>query len=261
MTHIQIMKAQATPGNPEAQIAEIVRIFQETPYDFFSEPELHARFYSLCRDKFPTFKTSDGKSVAAFRCQYETVWRYQRGDRFSDRYHDRGTVSTFDFVVLRRGFILYSTYLTVLNKTEPLRTEFRTPPGKDQFYTSLPTQQAIELKLAHVQDKLEISEGQINRLEDRLLAACCKLAQERVPHAYIIGLSQGPQPDWPRANSMVDACLRLYKARYPDGEISVCVATPEQTLLGGDWLEEVEFPKVTIAKGWPVGNDEESTLP
>ena len=55
---------------------------------------------------------------------------------------------------------------------------------------------------------------------------------------------------------MVASCLQLYKARYPNGSLCVLVATPEQTVLGGDWPEEIEFPNVVVQKGWPVSNEE-----
>lgn len=60
---------------------------------------------------------------------------------------------------------------------------------------------------------------------------------------------------------MVDACLRLYKARYPADEISVCLPTPGHTPLGGDWSDQVDFPKVPTGQGWPAEPDEETRLP
>ena len=159
MTIPRVPRPKDTPGNPEAQIAELVRVFQENPYDFFCEPELHAKFYSLCRDKFPTFPTPDGKRVAAFRCQYGTVWRYQAGDRFAERSRNRGSTSTFDFVVLRHSFIFRSTFLKILNKDEQTRSELRPPLELEPRYKSEPVQHAIELKLAAIAGTLEVSEG------------------------------------------------------------------------------------------------------
>ena len=241
-----------TPGSPDKQIVALVRDFQQAPYDCIDEKELHAKFFSLCRDAFPKYYTQDGQKVAAFRYQYETVWRYRQGDRFAQRHRNVGTTATFDFAILPGGFIRMFDYLTVANKDEQRRARLRCPPESEFLYTAWAVQCAIELKMASVHNALEATEGDVNRLEDRMLTACCKVAQEKVKQAYVVGLSRGPLPDLPRAHSMVASCRQLYQARYPDGNVCLVLATPKHTVLGGNWPEGIEFPNVAVLDGQPV---------
>ena len=250
-----------TPGSPDEPIVALVRDFQRSPLACHHEKELHAYFYSLCREAFTSvYASRDQQRVSAFHYQYETIWRYRRDDRFSQRYRNVGTTATFDFAVLRGGIIQRLPFLTVVNKTELARAELRCPPEIESRYTSAIVQCAIELKMVDVHDALETTEADVNRLEDRMLAACCKLAQERVKRVYILGLSRGPLPDLPRAQSMVANCLQLYQARYPDGKRKLCVlvATPEHTVLGGDWPQGLEFPNVAGLEGLSASNDNTS---
>ena len=247
-----------TPGRPDEQIAALVRDFQEAPHDFSCEQELHAHFYSLGRNAYPTkYPTTDRNHVTAFRYQYATIWRYTSGDRFTQRQHNSGSTATFDFAVLQKHFIENSDYLTVMNKDEQRRAKIRPPQKLETYYGWSPVQAAIEIKMAAFLKAMEVTEGDINRLEDRMLTACRKLAQERIRQSYVVGISHGPLPDLPRAQAMIATCLQLHRARYPDGSLSVLVATPTQTILGGDWAEDVEFPKVASQGGWPVSRNED----
>jgi hypothetical protein len=248
----------STPGSPDEPIAALVRDFQQRPLECLHEPELHAKFYLTCRSQFPNCSTQDQQVVAAFRYQYETIWRYRQGDRFSQRYRNVGTTAIFDFVVLRGSHVHQFPFLTVVNKIEKERNKLRGPPGLESRYTSGIIQCVIELKMVNVQDALETTEADANRLEDRMLASCCKLGQERPKRAYVVGLSRGPLPDLSRARSMVANCLQLYKSRYPGGSLCVLVATPEQTILGGDWPQELEFPNVAVLDDLPVSNEDTS---
>ena len=245
-----------TPGSPDKQIVALVRDFQQSPLECLHEKELHAKFFSLCRDAFAEYYTQDGQKVGAFRYQYETIWRYKQGDRFAQRHRNVGTTATFDFAILRGGFIQLSPYLTAANKDEQRRARLRCPPESEVIFTSFAVQCAVELKMASVHNALEATEGDVNRLEDRMLTACCKLAQEKVEQAYIVGLSRGPLPDLARAHSMVASCLQLHQARFPDGSVWLVVATPEQTVLGGGWPEGIEFPNVAVLDGRPVSSAE-----
>jgi hypothetical protein len=67
-----------------------------------------------------------------------------------------------------------------------------------------------------------------------------------------LGFSHGPQPDLSRAQAIVSMCLQLHQARYPNGQLGILIATPQLTVLGGDWSEQVEFPRVVFQRGWPV---------
>ena len=162
-------------------------------------------------------------------------------------------------MVLGQRFIGRSNYLAVASHNKQCREERPLSPEHEAYYDSFPSsvvQCAIEVKMASLRDSLEISAPQVNQLEDSMLAACCKLAQEHIPNAYILGLSHGPLPDPSRAYQMVAGCLQLYSARYPAGCLRVAVATPTQTVLGGDWLEETEFPNLAFARGYPAGQEE-----
>ncbi len=253
MPSVGLLDQPHTPGRPDEQIAALLRDFQKAPQDFFCQQELHAHFYSLGRHALSTrYPTTDGIPVNAFHCQYETIWRYASGDRFATRNRDHGSTAMFDFAVLQKYFIEHSDYLTAMNKDEQRRAKVRLPQQIETFYGFSPVQAAIEIKMAAFRNALEVTEGDINRLEDRMLTACCKLAQERIRQAYVVGLSHGPLPDLPRAQATVATCLQLHQARYPERHISVLVATPTQTVLGGDWPEDVEFPNVASQGGWPV---------
>jgi len=249
-----------TRGNPDEPIIALIHDFQQFPLECLHERELHAKFYSMCRSAFPAICTTlDKVKVAAFHCQYETIWRYRQGDRFSQRYRGVGNTATFDFAVLRIGNIRLLPFLTVVNKTEEGRARLRCSPKEEFLYSSRLIQCAIELKMADVHSVLETTEADVNRLEDRMLSSCCKVAQERVRKAYILGLSRGPLPDLPRAQSMIDNCLQLYQSRYPKGSLCVLVATPEHTVPGGDWPEGLEFPNVANPNDVPVSNDDTSS--
>jgi hypothetical protein len=254
----QLLKQADTPASPDERIAALVRDFQLTPLDFFCEPDLHAHFFGQCRNAFPEHRTHEGIYLKTFHCQYETFWRYPSGDRFAERRVDCGSTATFDFVVLRKEFIERSDYLIAINKNELQRKMVRRQPGAEAFDAYAPVQFAIEIKMATFRSAKEVTEGDINRLEDRMLTACRKLAQERVRQSYVVGISHGPLPDMPRAHAMVATCLQLHRARYPDGILSVLVATPTQTILGGDWAEDIEFPKVASQGGWPVSRNEDA---
>jgi hypothetical protein len=252
MVRQRLIDDMNTSGTPDEQIAALVSDFQHVPHDFFREEELHARFYSRGQKAFPKYSTHDGHEVSVFRYRYDTIWRYRRGDRFAQRYRTTGTTDTFDFVILRRHFIQRSQHLGVLNRDESRRASLRCPHQEEPFYTCGPVQNAIELKMASLQYAAEVTEGDLNRLEDRMLLSTRKVAMERIQQAYVLGFSQGPAPDLARAHSMVASCLQQHQTLYPDGRLLVLVATPTQTVLGGDWPEDVEFPNVVVRSGWPT---------
>jgi len=226
--------------------------FQEAPLDCFCPAELHASFYLGCRDAFPIYRTRDGYPVAAFRAQYLTVWRYQDGERYAQRYRSRGKPGTLDFVVLREEFIVRSDLVTVLNGAEHHRNELRPSTAQQSSCSSWPVQCAVELKMAQFRDELAIDEGEANRLEIAMMDASCKLAQERVEKAYVVGISPGLIPDLPKASGIVSLCLQMFESRNRRGHLGVVLATAGGTVVGGDWSEELEFPNVAISGGWPV---------
>ena len=247
------------PRNPDEQIAALVRDFQEASHDFLCEKELHAHFHRLGRDAYPKkYQTLDEQAMSPFRHDYETLWRYHSGDRFADRHRNSGSTATFDFALLQPYFIEHADYLTVGNKNEQQREMIRSLRPIPIYLGCSPIQAAIEIKMAARRNAHDVTAGDANRLEDRMLAACCKLAQERVGHAYVVGISHGLMPDLRRAQATVTTCLRLLQARYPDAHMCVLVATPTQTVLGGDWAEEVEWPNVVARGGWPVAQVEQA---
>jgi len=252
MVRQRLIQDMNTSGTPDEQIGALVSDFQHVPHNFFREEELHARFYSRGHATFPKYSTYDGQEVSTFRYRYDTIWRYRRGDRFAQRYRRAGTTDSFDFVILRRYFIQRSQHIAVLNRDESRRASLRCPHQEEPFYTCGPIQYAIELKMAPLRYDPEVTEGDLNRLEDRMLLSTRKVAMERIKQAYLLGFSPGPAPDLPRAHCMVASCLQQHQSLYPDGQPRVLVATPTQTVLGGDWPEDVEFPNVVARDGWPT---------
>lgn len=232
-----------TPGNPDESIVALVREFQTAPFGFFHERELHARFYSLCHDTFPSCQTKDDRLVPTFHHRYRTVWRYVRGHRYAQRHRDIGSPGVFDFVVLRYGDILNLPYTTVLNETELHRATRRAPPEYGDMAREL-VQCAVELKLAETLETAETTVGDVARLEDRMMTACCKVAADQVSDNYVLGFSRGPMPDLDRARMIIDNCLRIHQTRAPEDPIRVLVATPEFVTLGGDWAVGLDFPNL-----------------
>jgi hypothetical protein len=238
------------PGQLDQQIAALVTDFQQTPGTFFCEEELQAEFYSRCRGEFPAYPTFDQQQVATFRYKYRTSLRYRSGDRFAEGHASKGSFTAFDFVLLRRESVSCAPYITIANnearRLYPSGTLL--VPSEAQWAV----QAAIELKLVAFQEDRTTSEAAVNRLEDRMLTACCKFAQERVGSGFIVGLSFGPLPDLARAQGIVSSCLQLYQSRRPESSLSVLVATPSQTVVGGDWHERAAFANVVASGGWPT---------
>ena len=153
----------------------------------------------------------------------------------------------------------FSNYLGVMNDVGRQEREQCSTVGQAAAparFHPYGVQCGIELKLAAVRQSMAVSGFEVERFENSLLAACCKLAKECVDHAYVIGLSHGPQPDAMRAYTIIGACMQLYASRRCRGPIYFALATPTHTVLAGDWSEEIEFPNVVFAGGYPAGQGE-----
>lgn len=248
----RVQPAPIKDTSVEDQIVTLVRDYQSSWQDFFCEAELHAHFYHQCRAAFPRYRNKDGIETTSIHHRYETFWRYVDGDRFAKRHQSLGDYATFDFVFLRDVFIQTSSLRGLTNRYEPAKALARNYPGTDMQTRDIAIVCAIEIKLASPGEDGEVDRYDINRLEDRMLDAVRKIAAERIQRAFIVGLSQGPPPDLSRAQAIVAMCMQLHSARYPEGNLSVAVATPQQTVLGGEWSEEADFPRVVAQRGWPV---------
>lgn len=133
----------------EKQISVLVTRYQASPFAYFSEWELHAEFFGLCRQLFGAAKPlGDDFELTLFRYEYNTTWRYSRREgpgAFSTRSHNRGKAGSLDFVILRREFVEKNSLCCVVNKHEPLRKALRR-----QGWPSTALSVAIEFKMAHI---------------------------------------------------------------------------------------------------------------
>lgn len=260
-----------TSASPDAQIVALVQSFQQDPYNFFNEQDLHGKFFSLCHDTFPKCGTRDRHQVSAFRHAYPTFWRYRQGDHYARGHLTGGSAGTFDFVVLRYGMVVQRTLVDVMNHDEQQRHSLVHPP-KDLIklphrdpiilspwnHASAMVQCAVELKMAQLRDKLAVTDGDVNRLEDAMLESCRKLALERIDDAFVLGFSHGPLPDLDRARSIIFNCLSLHGSRFPKGRLRVAIVLPTQTVPSGNWSDEYPLPNALVPAGLMPGSAEVS---
>lgn len=242
----------------ESKIAELVQRFADAPTRFFAEPDLLAVLHALClQDKIDpsngnnwraTEFTSDGHETPVIRFEYDTVWRYPRGDKkMPARLVEKGTTKKFDLAVLHRSFITGNEVLSVINKHESAREANRRIPWENGGSSGV-VAQAVEIKMSHRRSSLDILKPQIKNLEREMKADARKLAAERIGEGYVIGFSHGPLPDAASARKIVAAVVRAHEKRCGDEEnlpplaIRVLLATPARTYLSMGWKHPDEFP-------------------
>ena len=230
----------------EQRMVELVNHFCAAPQSFFHERELHAPFYSLCRDDLPMVATQDGHHVHLFRYEYETVWRYARRDPepFTERLTDRGRVATIDFAVLNSDFAQGHDLLSVINKHEGKRANLRGKSWKDGGASAM-IDVAIEFKMAHRRHQMDIGEGQINTLRRDMLLDARKLATERIARGYLLGFSHGPRPNQNNAEGILRAVLDEHSQRRDNVQavqLQALQVTPSDTFLAGEWEDPGLFP-------------------
>jgi hypothetical protein len=244
----------------DTAIVSLVRIFRSAPHDSFHEKELHSVFFSLARQFFQNAQTTDGFQVSLLRQEFETIWLYQKKNTtspFSFRYPEQGqgvraTTGCFDFALLQKTFVEQHDLITVINKHEPSRRHLRPPPGQlwANNQCSVALDSAVEFKMAHRRPQLDISQAQINDLQDGMVLDCRKLGRERVPAAYVLGFSHGPRPNRQDASIILRACNNEFASSCdgPNGRCSlrVVLATPAETFLPANWQDPGTVPGAIV---------------
>ena len=220
----------------ERLIRELVKIFQANPKNIFHEKQLHSIFYYICHGQFGSVLTQDNYGpVELFRQEYNSIYRYSRHDAppFSKRYVDgTPTISgriphsaEFDFVILNKKFVASHELLTVINKDEVRRRHLRTEKQTQAIDIG------IEFKMAHIRSSLNVNPGEINILIRGMLEDARKLALERIPEAFLVGLSHGPLPDEEEAQNIVTICQEEYGHYNDIDNLRVAIATPDFLLF------------------------------
>jgi len=199
------------------------RRFCQTPQNFFSEADLHASFYACCRGRFGTATPLGAAcSVDLFRHEYNTIWRYRRIDGFATRYVDEGTPGSLDFALLDRGFVTTHDMVTVRNKREQQRALLRQHP-----HLSPAIVVGIEFKMEIARSAAGVGLGRITPLKEGMLEDCRKLAHERIPHAFVVAFSHGPEPgNQDTVHEMLSDCITTYRGINHDGTLTVRLITP-----------------------------------
>lgn len=223
----------------EEAIAGLVSRFRTSPFHFFSERELQAEFYGMCRRNFGAAKPKDSDiEVPLFRHEYNTVWRYRRArtgaprsDSFQLRLDDGGVAGSLDIAILNAEFVRSCELLVVINKDERRRASIR---GRA---ASLPgaIDAAIEFKMAHVRDAPTVRQSAINELSHGVFEDCRKLGHENPAHAYMLAFSHEDGPSTDAAQRILNGGNDEF-ARIWSGPIRLLLATPITTYLKGPWV-------------------------
>lgn len=224
----------------EALIGRLVQRFQAAPFHYFSEHELQAEFFGLCRWEFGVARPANADvDIPLFRHEYNTLWRHRRdrrGGSFQTRSSDEGVTGSIDFVVLNADFVAANDLLTVINKDETRRAKCRG--------ASTPFDCAIEFKMAHVRDRVTVSRGALNAFVGGVLEDCRKLAHEGPTKAYVVAFSHAPGPSASDAARVLKLGLSEFVRVSKRDSIALLLATPTTTYVCGDWLSEAAFPNV-----------------
>lgn len=136
----------------EEALRLLIAAFQNNPWNYFHEAEVHARFAEIVRGRFGSAQTLDHRTVDLLRYEYNTLWRYQRSnvpEPFATRLPAWGKAGFIDFVLLDKNFVERSVYLMVMNKHEPIRQTLRHDPWPSDRLSPM-IAEAIEFKMAHV---------------------------------------------------------------------------------------------------------------
>ncbi|MBS0210331.1 MAG: hypothetical protein JSS27_15405 [Planctomycetes bacterium] len=230
----------------DQKIVELAHRFRQDHRNFFHERELHAVFFSLCRERDVKVETQDGVPVHRFRHEYDSFWRYRRSrsDSYNQRYSDEGTTACFDFAFLNDNFVRNHSLLTVINKDELKRIAVR---EEIQSGAPHPVDAAVELKMAHFRSHDVVTHGAINRLGYGMAVDAVKIAVEGIQLGYVIGFSHGPDPSEEHATGIIKNCIEAHQDPtranpLPVGNLRVVLITPKLTFLGGSWSEPADFP-------------------
>lgn len=223
----------------ERAMAQLVTAFASSPMQFFSEREMQAEFYGLCRGRFGSAKPKDRPDLELllFRHEYNTLGRYRRDRRagsFRAKFSDEGKAGALDFVILNPEFVSSNELLAVINKHERRRAVLRNAGSTRAIDVG------IEFKMAHVREALSVTRSAVTDLVKGFLEDCRKLAHERPVNAYALVFSHGPGPDAEQARRMLGAGASELAGCGTDARL--LVATPTATYLTGAWTTPSAFP-------------------
>lgn len=163
-----------------------------------------------------------------------TVWRYRRKEAagaFSTRWSSKGRETgpgCFDFAILRRRFVESSDLLTVINKSESLRTPLRVD-GEPSVAVDV----GIEFKMAHIRTAKDIRTSSRRKLVNGLREDARKLAHEWPSTAYLLGFSHGL--DLPDADHEMSAVCAEFSRICPQGDVRILLAARSATHSKGAW--------------------------
>jgi hypothetical protein len=103
----------------------------------------------------------------------------------------------------------------------------------------------IEFKMAHVRTSpvLQRDEG---GFAAGMQVDARKLALEGILHAYFLGFSHGPWPSPEEAEHIARRCREQYLAHCSGGDMRVLIATPERTIVLGEWAQPMLFPRAVM---------------
>lgn len=223
--------AQVVPLDHEAeatfirlQLDALTWLFRREPENFFSEKDIHASFDARCRGHFGTaFPLGSMSGIDLFRHEYNTIWRYRRANGFRERYSTEGVAGSVDFAVLDRGFVEANSMIVVRNKNEGYRDLLRSAAAFSPAIVA-----GIEFKMAIARADAGVGCAAISQLRDGMLEDCRKLAHERVPFAYVVAFSHGPEPanHLERVHQVLRSCTEEYRRLNPHGTLTVRLVTP-----------------------------------
>ncbi|MEZ4402576.1 MAG: hypothetical protein R3B06_21310 [Kofleriaceae bacterium] len=227
----------------ERRVCDLAHAFVASPYEFFSEHELHAEFYAACRQAFGRATPREASApVHLFRHEYNTIGRYRpsretkRFDRRADLSGtERGGVGSLDFAILERSFVEAHDHLTVVNKDEPRRVRLREWTKAEQRALAA----GIEFKMWHAARTMEPQSSDVGALTRGFIADCRKLAHEQPRTSYAIAFTHGADAP-PYARMLADGHAE-FRERFPSGDLRLAIIARDATHLRGDWRVR-DFP-------------------
>lgn len=191
-------------------LERLISEFHLNPHDFFSERELHSRFYCLARQSLPHAVTDDKDNpceISCFRQEYNTVWRYKRKRNssgvdeattlsFQRRLESEGKPGSFDFAIIKPDFVSQHSLLSVINKDERRRRALRSlPTGILQF--------VIEFKMGHIRSSITLSSTEFKTVIKGMKEDARKCGHEAPEIAVLLGFFHS----WP-LNYKPDCLIR-----------------------------------------------------
>ena len=207
-----------------AALNQLIKDFRTKGHQFFSERELHGRFFELARNALGTCKTADGHAIHRLRAEYNSVFRYRRADGYQQRYVSEGMPLSFDFAVLHEHFVTRNDLLTVINKDETRRQSLRALMGQPHLANPAMAA-AVEFKMAHRSSSVDVGDGKINKLRQEMIIDARKLAQEQIRFSYLVGFAHGTSLTKRAMESIAHDCATAFGQIWPNGRLCVVLAT------------------------------------